>query len=163
MLNNENKTNKQTKVGTLQRPFASELSALYNRKSTRTHTQPQANPDLKNKTKQNTKKKKTHMKSAKCKYHSALTKEHQNSCQQKQFFGGEKVKGDEKVTAEEKERKTYSLFHLLDSREHKGSSLRMFSVEAVSLCLLSLVPAKGTCNLLTQTKYRQVSGQLREI
>ena len=58
MVNNENKTNKQTKVGTLQRPFASELSALYNRKSTRTHTQPQANPDLKNKTKQNTKKKK---------------------------------------------------------------------------------------------------------
>ena len=75
MVNNENKTNKQTKVGTLQRPFASELSALYNRKSTRTHTQPQANPDLKNKTKQNTKKKKTHMKSAKCKY-STVTKEH---------------------------------------------------------------------------------------
>ena len=74
MVNNENKTNKQTKVGTLQRPFASELSALYNRKSTRTHTQPQANPDLKkqNKTKH---KEKNYMKSAKCKY-STVTKEH---------------------------------------------------------------------------------------
>ena len=52
----------------------------------------------------------------------------------------------------------HSLFHLLDSREVKASSLRMFSVEAVSLWLILPVPANGTRNLLTQSKYRQVSG-----